>query len=106
MFNKKVVNVNWSTENIWIKCQDDSDYRCEHVISTLPHGFLKANHATLFTPKLPDAKVEAIRSFGFGTFGKIFLEFKERILQNDERFLVFLWSESDLADIRGTDKEW
>lgn len=106
MYNKKVVNVNWATENVWIKCEDESEYPCEHVITTIPHGVLKVNLGTLFSPQLPMAKVEAIESFGFGTLGKVFLEFKERIFENDERCLVFLWSESDLADVRGTDKEW
>lgn len=100
------MNINYTTENVWIKCQDESEHRYDHVITTFPHGFLKANYETLFTPRLSDAKIEAIESIGFGTLGKVFFEFKERIFQNDERCLVFLWSESDLADVRGTDKEW
>lgn len=104
--NKKVVSIDWTSEKISIKCEDGSEFSADHVIVTIPIGVLKARHQSLFTPKLPDKKVEAIEAFGVGTLGKVFLEFKERFLPKGVRHYVFLWSEDDLKEIRGTDKEW
>ena len=38
---------------------------------------LQANHTKLFKPELPEAKISAIKSIGFGRSGKIFLEYEK-----------------------------
>jgi len=58
---------------------------------------------------LPDKKLLAIANTGFGTLGKIFLEFKEPFWPTDINEWVaymFLWKQEDLDSINGTDKEW
>lgn len=104
--NKKVVNVNWESEKVQIKCGDESEFSADHVIVTLPLGVLKAHHQTLFTPHLPEAKIKSIQDIGFGTLGKIYLEFDERFFEGEIRFYNFLWSDADLESVKGTDREW
>lgn len=106
MMNKKVVNINYKSEEVKIKCMDGSEMSANHVISTIPLGYLKVHHGALFTPALPAAKVRAIDVIGVGVLGKVFLEFEDKILPAGARHCICLWSEVDLKEIQGTDKEW
>ena len=100
------MNVNWESEKILVKCHDESEYLADHVITTIPLGVLKKHHQLLFTPLLPISKIKSIESIGFGTLGKVFLEFDERVFPSGVRQYIFLWSESDINEVRGSDKKW
>jgi len=110
LLNKTVANIKWnSTEKALVKCADGSEYQADHVIFTASLGVLKKNHEKLFTPQLPQKKVKAIESSGFGTLGKIFLEFDKPFWPADVADWVgytFLWKAEDLQKVRGTDREW
>jgi spermine oxidase len=67
---------------------------------------LKKHHQTLFSPSLSDEKIKAINELEFGTLGKIFLEFEETIYPENVMYYAGLWTEKDLRDVQGTDKEW
>lgn len=110
---KEVTNIRWypdsSTEKASVTCSDGSSYVADHVIFTGSLGVLKARHAALFTPKLPDMKVKAIESLGFGTLGKIFLEFDKPFWPtNVSEFVAysFLWTDEALRNTERTDKAW
>lgn len=105
-FNKKVVNIDWSSAKAIIKCEDGSEYSADHAITTIPHGVIRARYESLFNPSLPDEKVEAIHGVAFGTFGKVFLEFEENFFPEGVHSFVVLWNEYDLKEVRGTDREW
>ena len=55
----------------------DETLEAENVIVTLSLGVLKVKAESLFEPKLPDRKLEAIQKIGFGIVDKIFVEFDE-----------------------------
>lgn len=110
---KEVTNIKWSPESSTAKatvtCSDATSYIADHVIFSGSLGVLKARHATLFTPKLPDTKVKAIESMGFGTLGKIFLEFDKPFWPtNVDDFVAysFLWTDEALKTVKITDKAW
>jgi monoamine oxidase len=109
---KEVTNIKWnsnSSEKIAISCTDGSYYNADHVIFTASLGVLKDRHQSLFTPKLPETKIKAIESIGFGTLGKIFLEFDKPFWPTDVNEwvgFIFLWTDADLNAIKATDREW
>ena len=113
LMNKSVINVKWNLESdderITVCCADGSVYNADHVICTASLGVLKKHHKTLFTPQLPEVKQKAIESIGFGTIGKIYLEFEKGFWPEDVDAWCgysFLWSQADLEETLGTSKEW
>lgn len=87
-------------------CDDGSRTSADFVIFTGSLGVLKQNHTTLFTPRLPARHITAIETLGYGTLGKIFLEFEKPFWPNDWVGYSLLWSKSDIESLRGSDKEW
>ncbi|XP_001607922.1 protein anon-37Cs isoform X1 [Nasonia vitripennis] len=86
-------------------------YKADHVIVTVSLGVLKEKHKTLFTPPLPDYKINAIEATGYGTAAKIFILFDKPFWQLDDRTkllnFLFLWKEDDKKAIEtDPDKQW
>ena len=113
LMNKSVINVKWNPESdderVIVCCKDGSVYNAHHVICTASLGVLKKHHETLFIPQLPEVKRKAIECIGFGTIGKIYLEFEKTFWPTDVNVWCgysFLWSQTDLEEVCGTDKEW
>lgn len=111
--NKKVLNMKlaaWPRKPaVDVTCADGSKISADYVIFTGSLGVLKRNHTTLFTPRLPPRHIKAIETLGYGTLGKIFLEFEEPFWPSNVRDWVsysLLWSKSDIELLRGSDKEW
>lgn len=106
--NKTVNNIQWNQDRALIRCADGSQYSAEFVILTPSIGVLKAHHQTLFTPRLPAWKIVAIEHIAQGSLEKIFLEFPFQWWPTDVDWAQYLilWSEEDIALVRGTDREW
>ncbi|XP_037035290.1 spermine oxidase-like [Bradysia coprophila] len=108
-FNKEVTNINWTLNEVVVGCADGSEYRADHVIVTVSLGFLKKHHRTLFTPQLPEKKINATEHTGYGTLGKFFLEFQEPFWPTDFdnwSAYTFLWKQEDKDKLIGTEREW
>ena len=54
-----------------------SVFEADQVLVTIPLGYLKLNHRSMFNPPLSAAKSSAIDRLGFGVVNKIFLVFNE-----------------------------
>ncbi|XP_070491018.1 spermine oxidase-like [Chironomus tepperi] len=113
LFNKQVVNIQWNQNYEYklpmVSTSDGHKYFADHIIFTASLGVLKDIYRTLFSPQLPKPMIRAINLMGFGIIGKIFLEFDEPFWPvNDDNWVGygFLWTEEDLRDLKGTDKEW
>jgi spermine oxidase len=111
--NTKVINIERDTKSrtkkVAVTLENGSRHLADHVIFTGSLGVLKRNHRTLFTPQLPKRKILAIETSGYGTLGKIFLEYEEPFWPTDVMDWVgysFLWTEDDIASVKGTDREW
>ena len=71
----KVERIDWSSKPIRIYT-NQGEYTTDNLVCTIPLGVLKEQRSTLFEPRLPSNKEQAIEKLGFGTLDKIFLVFK------------------------------
>lgn len=83
---------------VQLELQNGSFVEADHVIVTVPLGYLKKHAETMFKPKLPHNKLKAIKSYGFGTVNKIFMFFDKPFWGHTRAFDV-LWL--DDKDFKG-----
>lgn len=89
-----------------VVCENNNVYYADHVICTVPLGVLKEKADTMFSPKLPDFKLESIDHLLFGTVDKIFLEYERPFLNADISEVMFLWETSASGDVDEEDVEY
>ncbi|XP_066291171.1 spermine oxidase-like isoform X2 [Branchiostoma lanceolatum] len=111
-YKKPVKVVQWNRESddhkfpVCVHCEDGSTYSASHVIITVSLGYLKLNHHTLFEPPLPQDKVDAISSLGFGTVNKIFLRFPRPPLQEPFSCMQLFWDEDKEDEKEVEEQTW
>ncbi|NXG66834.1 PAOX oxidase, partial [Hemiprocne comata] len=88
-----------------VECEDGDTFLADHVIITVPLGFLKERHQDFFQPPLPEQKAEAIRRLGFGTNNKIFLEFEEPFWEPQQQLLEVVWEDESPLEEPSADLE-
>ncbi|XP_072139018.1 peroxisomal N(1)-acetyl-spermine/spermidine oxidase [Mobula birostris] len=109
-FNKPVKCIHWNGSSetptalkqsypVVVECEDGESIPADHVIVTVPLGFLKEHYKTFFYPPLPPGKTDSIQKMGFGIVNKIFLEFDEPFWEPEYDFIRLVWEdESPLSD--------
>ncbi|CAM4580953.1 peroxisomal N(1)-acetyl-spermine/spermidine oxidase isoform X1 [Lepidochelys kempii] len=114
VFHKPVTAVRWGgsyreesqegrTFPVQVECEDGERFLADHVIVTVPLGFLKEHHETFIDPPLPPRKADAIRKLGFGTNNKIFLEFEQPFWPPDCQLIKVVWEDESPLIEAGTD---
>uniref|UniRef100_A0A1B6EDQ6 Amine oxidase domain-containing protein n=2 Tax=Clastoptera arizonana TaxID=38151 RepID=A0A1B6EDQ6_9HEMI len=96
---KKQKNIFGSVE---VVCENGLKYYTDHVICTIPLGVLKNCATTLFSPPLPQYKIEAIDRLLFGTVNKIFLLYDRPFLNPDISEVMLLWDTSKKEDLQNS----
>ncbi|XP_015439434.1 PREDICTED: spermine oxidase-like [Dufourea novaeangliae] len=109
ILNAEVTNVDYSSEDGTVKLMtlDGKEYTADHVIMTPSLGVLKAQHETLFTPQLPESKINSIKHLGFGNAGKIFLAFNDTWYNNAGRKNAgfdLLWTTANRKELESNPK--
>ncbi|XP_076831410.1 peroxisomal N(1)-acetyl-spermine/spermidine oxidase [Brachyhypopomus gauderio] len=111
LYNKPVKCIHWkNTHNqptskgrtcpVKVECVNEETFEADHVIVTIPLGYLKKHQHTLLSPPLSLKKLHSIQRMGFGTNNKIFLEFEQPFWDENCKIIFFLWEdESDLVDV-------
>ncbi|XP_037535178.1 peroxisomal N(1)-acetyl-spermine/spermidine oxidase [Nematolebias whitei] len=99
-YNHPVQCVHWNdaekTENsVTVECENGESVVADHVIVTVPLGYLKKHHSTLFHPPLPLHKLHSIQRIGFGTNNKIFVEFDAPWWDPDCELIHLVWEDED-----------
>ncbi|XP_029376195.1 peroxisomal N(1)-acetyl-spermine/spermidine oxidase isoform X2 [Echeneis naucrates] len=99
-YNQPVRCVHWNnTEKrkipLTIECENGEKLSADHVIVTVPLGYLKKHHTTLFHPPLPLHKLHSIQRQGFGTNNKIFVEFDSPWWDADCEVIYLVWEDED-----------
>ncbi|KAF3708278.1 Peroxisomal N(1)-acetyl-spermine/spermidine oxidase [Channa argus] len=112
-YNRPVCCVRWNNseqrENpVTVECDDGERINADHVIVTVPLGYLKKHHSTLFHPPLPLQKLHSIQRLGFGTNNKIFVEFDSPWWDADCEVIYLLWEDEDvlLPEISDVQRSW
>ncbi|XP_038592758.1 peroxisomal N(1)-acetyl-spermine/spermidine oxidase-like isoform X2 [Micropterus salmoides] len=100
-YNKPVRCVHWSNtekkENpVVIECDTGERIAADHVVVTVPLGYLKKHHSALFRPPLPLHKLHSIQRLGFGTNNKIFVEFDSPWWDADCEVIHLVWEDEDV----------
>ncbi|KAI4485608.1 hypothetical protein M0802_012670 [Mischocyttarus mexicanus] len=95
-FDKEVILVDYmDPDNICVTVKLDEEklfkYEADHVIFTPSLGVLKAKYRKMFKPRLPNSNINAIKSLGFGTVHKIFLQFPTRWWADDVSVFCCPW---------------
>ncbi|XP_028982707.1 peroxisomal N(1)-acetyl-spermine/spermidine oxidase-like [Betta splendens] len=108
IFNKPVRCVHWTQseprENaVIVECDDGERFTADHVIVTVPLGYLKKHQATLFRPPLPLHKMHSVQRLGFGTNNKIFVEFDSPWWDAECDAIYLLWEDEDVLEQQRTD---
>ncbi|TNN58329.1 Peroxisomal N(1)-acetyl-spermine/spermidine oxidase [Liparis tanakae] len=98
-YNQPVRCVHWNNterrENpVMVEC-DEERIAAEHVIITVPLGYLKKHQSTLFDPPLPLHKLHSVQRLGFGTNNKILVEFDEPWWDADCESIYLVWEDED-----------
>ncbi|KAJ8281051.1 hypothetical protein GJAV_G00062950 [Gymnothorax javanicus] len=92
---------------IQVECEDGELLPADHVIFTASLGVLKEKHKSLFSPNLPEDKVQSIEKLGISTTDKIFLEFAEPFWSPDCNGIVFVWEDdAELEQLAYPEKLW
>ncbi|XP_058822988.1 peroxisomal N(1)-acetyl-spermine/spermidine oxidase [Topomyia yanbarensis] len=89
------ISLKHCTSNVQIVCENGTIYEADHVICTIPLGVLKEHSQTMFSPSLPQYKLESIDSLLYGTVDKIFLEYDRPFLNAKISEIMFLWEQTD-----------
>lgn len=67
---------------------------------------MKESFETMFSPPLPDVKVNAIQGLSIGTVDKIFLEFEQPFWDDGWSGISLLWAAQDSRNIKDTSNAW
>ncbi|XP_076598370.1 peroxisomal N(1)-acetyl-spermine/spermidine oxidase [Chaetodon auriga] len=100
-YSRPIRCVNWNnTEKrgnpVMIECDAGEKISADHVIVTVPLGYLKKHHSALFHPPLPLHKLHSIQRLGFGTNNKIFVEFDSPWWDAACEIIYLLWEDEDV----------
>uniref|UniRef100_A0AAY3ZV63 Amine oxidase domain-containing protein n=1 Tax=Denticeps clupeoides TaxID=299321 RepID=A0AAY3ZV63_9TELE len=103
-YNRPVKCIHWNESGsalpVRIECENGEMVPADHVILTVPLGYLKKHQNTLLDPPLPLGKKHSIQRMGFGTNNKIFLEFEEPFWEPDCEIIYLVWEdEVGLTDV-------
>ena len=80
-FGRMVERIESSEEKVRVITKSGEQFLADYAIITLPLGVLKAHHANLFSPALPDWKQLAIQQMGFGANAKVFVIFERKVCE-------------------------
>ncbi|KAK0099065.1 hypothetical protein PV326_008379 [Microctonus aethiopoides] len=104
------INYNKGYNTVKVSTADGEEYLGDHVIFTPSLGVLKANYQRLFSPPLPEKKVEAIKNLGFGHEAKILLYYENPWWYTDENKYNskgIYWTKADREEIENDpERKW
>jgi spermine oxidase len=93
---KKVQKISWDQyQSVSVLTADNTTYTADYVIFTPSAGVLKKHQDTLFEPKLPSEKKDAIENTGYGSITKLFVTYSTKWWKDDDKLFSFFWTGED-----------
>jgi len=89
--NHLVTGVNWVGPRVELDFENGTGSTVDHVIVTVPVGYLKQFGQRMFSPPLPTSKTLALDGIGFGAVEKVFARFKEPFWDPSVATYDLLW---------------
>ncbi len=99
--NHEVELIEWGNNNedtntgVLITCTNGAQYKASAAIITTSLGVLKQRHEKMFSPKLPERKIQAINNLKIGVVDKIIVDFSELDQEKEEENVQESGSESE-----------
>lgn len=93
-----VKQIKWHSDSCLVECLNGSVLMANHVIVTVPIGYLQKHYASLFTPSLPERKIQAIENVGFSSLLKLFIIWDKPFWKESFSGVQFVWTTSSLPD--------
>ena len=104
-YGDDVVADGGTPHEVCVKCKNGRKIYADHVIVTISLGYLKKHAHHLFSPSLPEAKLNSIDTLAMGTVNKVVLEFSGQILPNEVFRLELVW-DRDIEDNVDMSQRW
>ena len=99
-----VSRINWENKSgdenqpICVECQNGKKFYCDQVLVTISLGYLKRHCGRLFSPPLPEVKLDAINKLEMGTVDKVVLEFESQVLPDGVFRLELIWNRDNVEN--------
>ncbi|XP_041983995.1 probable polyamine oxidase 5 [Aricia agestis] len=105
--NKEVTQIKWpkdSTGGVEVVCKDGEKFTASNVIVTVSVGVLKERYSQLFSPLLPQEKIDMIQTIPIGVMDKVILKFDQPWWKSiPYTFMFFLWKGQDKKQVSDED---
>ncbi len=116
MLNHPVTRIVWdqpegmvsnsNMHGMCVECSNGRKFYADHVIVTASLGYLKRHSERLFSPPLPDYKLNAINRVAMGTVNKVLLEFAGPVLPPGVFRLEMVWDRESMIDNEDLAQTW
>ncbi|KAK2163395.1 hypothetical protein LSH36_80g04020 [Paralvinella palmiformis] len=83
---------------VCVECQNGKKIYADQVLVTVSLGYLKRHAGRLFSPPLPDVKLDAINRLEMGTVNKVVLEFDSQVLPDGVFRLEMIWNRENIEN--------
>ena len=110
LLSHPVTQVKWDIDNqgaqryeACVECQNGKKFYANHVLVTCSLGYLKKCSGRLFSPPLPNFKLDAMNRLCIGTVNKIILEFESRVLPRGVSRLELIWDRANVENMNVND---
>lgn len=87
LLNNIVVKIDYDKNRVRVTTRENKIFEGKYAICTLPVGVLFEKHNQLFSPSLPQKKIDAMKYIRMGNFHKTFLKFKEPFWEKGRQWI-------------------
>lgn len=88
LLGAEVVSLRYGADGVTAILKDGREFAGAAAVVTAPVGVLKARHATLFDPPMPEAQAQALMKYTMANFTKIHMQWAEPFWRDVPRWMI------------------